>query len=691
MKKRLIRLISLVALICLILVTVLASCNYSGATKESLEIKDTYGKEEFASEVAEMAHEKANNVAFALNGNALFNVVYPSIIDEEIDKNTDTTDYDISDKKALKNAVNFFTATLSKIVGDKFISTNDNEIISGNLLKLVIDKSLTDITDDGFKLVIVPNNISITANSYMGLEYGIYTFLEDFLGCIFATEEYDYIPSYPTINLESTEKIYIPDVKWRAVYAYESLPLGNTDEYGLQWSEKLKLNAAGNRGWYKWAHTFYYYISPDEYFDTHPEYFSEYNGKRKHEDGPVSGQLCLTNEDVYRIVSEKMFGYMAENPHMRYWDFSQMDTWINRGTGCRCENCKKLDDAEGSPMGSLLTFINRLADECAVRFPQNYISTLAYNYSATPPKNIRPRDNVIIKLCLMPGDVTSSVSEPRNSKAETSKKIIEEWGAISKNLLIWDYNIDYHQYLMPYPILTALKDNNDFYIDNNVYAIFHQLGRDKGGNSAELSAYVFSKLMWDRNTDVDKLLSRYFGAVYGDAAEPMAQYYTALEQNAYNAGRPLYIYSTVFENTFDYLSNANVAKYLKMFETAEKAVSDQPEILERVQKAKIGVLYVKAQEISLDIKGKKAALEEWKTLCDKFGIDSLYEGNPNKDNEVQTFYNTQKILINAIPWICVGAVVIIALIILAITLIIKKNKRKKLSNVKSPPEYIDIE
>lgn len=690
MKKRLIRLISMVSLICVILVTVLASCNFSGATKESLAIKDVYGKEEFASEVAEIAREKANNVAFALNGNALFTVVYPSIVDVEIDEEVDTEGYENSDKKALKNAVNFFTATLSKIVGDEINSISDNEIASGNTLRLVLDEKLTEFTDDGFKLIISPNTISITANSYMGLEYGIYTFLEEYLGCIFATEEYDYIPSYPTINLESTEKTYTPDVKWRAVYAYESLPLGNTDKYGLQWSQKLKLNGAGNRGWYKWAHTFYYYISPDEYFDTHPEYFSEYNGKRKYEDGPVSGQLCLTNEDVYRIVSEKMFSYMAENPHMRYWDFSQMDTWINRGTGCRCENCKKLDDEEGSPMGSLLTFINRLADECAIRFPQNYISTLAYNYSATPPKNIRPRDNVIIKLCLMPGDVTSSVSEPRNSEAETSKKIIEEWGAISKNLLIWDYNINFHQYLMPYPILTALKDNNDFYIDNNVYAIFHQMDRDKGGNSAELSAYVFSKLMWDRNTDVDRLLSRYFGAVYGDAAEPMAQYYTALEENAYKAGRPLYIYSTVYENTFDYLSNANVAKYLKMFETAENAVSNQPEMLERIQKAKIGVLYVKAQEISLDIKGKKAALEEWKTLCDKFGIESLYEGNPNKDNEVQTFYNTQKILISLIPWICVGTVVIIALIILAITLIVKKNKRKKTNKIKSPPDFVDI-
>lgn len=674
MKKRL----TCIALIlCVFPVSVLSGCNYSGATKDSFSIENVYGAEEFAAEAVEMSRKKEGNVAFAQNGKGLFPVVYPSVIDASDDETPETSDIAVSDKKALKNAVNFFADTLSEIVGDEFIAIPDNEFLSGKAFRLVLDKSLTDFTDDGFKLVIAPENITVTANSYTGLEYGIYTFLEDYLGCIFATEEFDYIPNYPEINLASTEKTYIPDVKWRAVYAYESLPLGITDGHGLQWSQKLKLNGAGNRGWFKWAHSFYYYISPEEYIDTHPEYFSEYNGKRKYEDGPVSGQLCLTNEDVYRIVSEKMFALMAKNPQMRYWDFSQMDTWINRGTGCRCVNCKRLDDREESPMGSLLTFINRLADECAERFPQNFISTLAYNYSATPPKTIRPRDNVIIKLCLMPGDVASPVGEPRNAKAETSKKIIEEWGAISKNLLIWDYNINYHQYLMPYPILTALKDNNDFYIDHNVYAIFHQLGRDKGGNSAELSAYVFSKLMWNRDTDVEKLLSRYFGAVYGDAAEPMARYYNALEQNAYAANRPLYIYSTVFENTFDYLSNANVAKYLEMFQAAENAVINQPEILKRVKKAKIGVLYVKAQEISFDLKGKQAALEEWKTLCDEFGIDSLYEGNPKKDNEVNTFYNQQKILINAIPWICVGAVLVLASIVLVIVFVVKKTKQRK--------------
>lgn len=669
-------------LLCIVLATVLTSCNYSKTAQNYLEINNVYGSNEFADEALEIAREKPDNVAIALNGKGLFTVVYPTILDEVNDtENIENTDYDTVDKRALKNAVSFLTQTLSRIVGDEIKSVSANESYNGNAIKLIIDNSLTDLTNDGFRLSIKSNIIEITAISYMGVEYGIYTFLEDYLGCIFAAEKYEYIPYYPTINLSKIEKIYIPDVKWRAVYAYESLPLGNTDEYGLQWSQKLKLNGAGNRGWYKWAHSFYYYISPEEYYDTHPEYFSEYNGKRKHEDGPVSGQLCLTNEDVYRIVSEKMFALMEENPNMRYWDFSQMDTWINRGTGCQCENCKMLDDAEGSPMGSLLTFINRLADECAVKFPKNFISTLAYNYSATPPKTLKPRDNVIIKLCLMPGDVASTIENPRNSQAERSKEIIEQWSAISKNILIWDYNIDYHQYLMPYPILSALKSNNDFYIDNNVYAIFHQLGRDKGGNSAELSAYVFAKLMWDRDTDVDKLLSRYFGAVYGNAAKSMAQYYSALERNAYDANRPLYIYSNVFANSFDYLSNANVAEYLELFRTAEAAVANQPDILARVRKAKIGVLYVKAQEVSLDIKGKKAALEEWKTLCDEFGINSLYEGNPNQDNEVQTFYDQQRILISAIPWICVIFVVLVSSIIICIVLLIKKKRIKKINEL----------
>ena len=48
------------------------------------------------------------------------------------------------------------------------------------------------------------------------------------------------------------------------------------------------------------AHSYFWYVSPDEFFDTHPEYFSEIGGVRVREET----QLCLTNPDLLDIVAE---------------------------------------------------------------------------------------------------------------------------------------------------------------------------------------------------------------------------------------------------------------------------------------------------------------------------------------------------------------------------------------------------
>ncbi|MDQ9827195.1 DUF4838 domain-containing protein, partial [Acinetobacter sp. 163] len=64
-------------------------------------------------------------------------------------------------------------------------------------------------------------------------------------------------------------------------------------------------------------------------------------------------------------------------------------------TNCTCPDCKKLDDAEGGPSGSLIHFINKLAD----RFPDKEIATLAYLYTMNPPKQVKPRPNVVVMLC----------------------------------------------------------------------------------------------------------------------------------------------------------------------------------------------------------------------------------------------------------------------------------------------------
>lgn len=42
---------------------------------------------------------------------------------------------------------------------------------------------------------------------------------------------------------------------------------------------------------------------------------------------------------------------MRANPDTHIWSISQMDTWINRGVGCECDECKAIDERESSQKG----------------------------------------------------------------------------------------------------------------------------------------------------------------------------------------------------------------------------------------------------------------------------------------------------------------------------------------------------
>ena len=75
---------------------------------------------------------------------------------------------------------------------------------------------------------------------------------------------------------------------------------------------------------------------------------------------------------------------------------SQNDSYAE-GRGCQCEKCRAIDEAEGTPMGSLLTFVNRIADAIKDDYPHVAVDTLAYRYTRKAPKTIVPADNVIIR------------------------------------------------------------------------------------------------------------------------------------------------------------------------------------------------------------------------------------------------------------------------------------------------------
>lgn len=599
-----------------------------------IDRSDIYSEAKLAKQMSAI---KENDITLAENGRLMFSViVYPDNLDTiEFDEN-DEYDFSQRYRVELKNSALFLKNALEKMTGDKAELLSQSKYNGEKAIILTVDEG-AKVSRQGYVLDISTESITIASVFEQGVTNGIFTFLEDFLGCMFPAPDFDYIPRLSDIHLSKTHISDEPEFMWRSVYTQSSEKVPNLyrkKEY-LGWHSKLKLNGAGGDDLGNGCHSSFSYIPPEEYYKTHPEYFSLYWGRRVYKQGPVSGQLCWTNEDVYKIISQKLFRQMEENPDVHIWDVSQMDTWINRGVGCQCKKCREIDKREGSQMGSLLTFINRLADECAERFPNNYISTLAYNYTVDPPKNIRPRKNVLIKLCLMPGNAASDYANPNEKWARKAHEVVAKWGKIADNIMIWDYNVDYHGYFIPFPLINSMSANNSFYKENNVYAIFHQMAYETRAQDAELHAYLFSKLMWNRNTDVKKLAGKYMDIYYADAAEYIAEYYCKVHENIQKYGQPLYIYAQPDAYRAGYLSDRCLKEYSAILDDALDAVKDDEELTKRVRRERLGILYAKAKKISFDKKGRKAALDEFYEICKENGITDLIEG---KHNYLDEFY-----------------------------------------------------
>ena len=432
------------------------------------------------------------------------------------------------------------------------------------------------------------------------------------------------------------DEVINPSIAWRKQFQYEALQ--------NNWYDKLKLNGTKAKEgfkegiyaqWGTWCHTQFQFVPPEKYFDSHPEYFAWINGKRcyqaKWHSSDMQTHLCLTNEDVYEIVKAGMKSEIQKNPEALYWDFSIMDTPVKV---CQCPECNRINTKYQSNSATIIMFINRLAKDLGKEFPNLMFSTLAYQDCINPPVGLEVEQNVVIKLCANPGSQGYSYSVGANKNSKQIKLLLESWGNIAKNIVVWDYVVDFNHLLLPFPNYDVQKANMDFYVDNNVMGVFHQGSREKGDEMADMRTYLLSRQMWDKDIDFEALMKKYIQLNYGEASPYIEEYLETMSESYISHNKELNLYDNPSEHKYDYLSASNIAKYMQLTEKAMAAVQDDQMALEQVEKVRMCVLYAKCTESSLDIAGKKAAAEEMKIYTDKFGVTKYHEVI-----EIEKFYN----------------------------------------------------
>ena len=516
--------------------------------------------------------------------------------------------------KDFPRAAQILADHLNKITGAEFPIQSVTDIFCNIILRS--GENLPH--PDAFRYYIYDKDIVLEAKNEQGAVYAAYDFLENVCGCRYYTSRESYIPFDANLTVSFPRREAAPVLDYREVYY--------RDFFIPEFAEKHKMTAhnARDKVWGSWCHTFQDLLPVEEYFDEHPEYFALYQGKRVGK----NAEPCLSHPAVFEIMAKNLEKAMAEKPECKNWSVSQNDN----DAYCSCPECSRIDEEEGSPMGSILRFVNKMAE----RFPDKTISTLAYWYSRKPPKTVRPAKNVHIMLCNIEANRGLPIeTDPRNAG---SRDELLAWKEICPNISLWDYCIQFRNLVAPFPNLRVIPQNLRFFINSNVKMLFSQCNREYEGEFAALRGYLLAKLMWDPNADANAVIREFCEGYYGAAAEPIITYINEVTDAMEGAGGELSIFGGPLDAKDTWMDEAHYTRYEALAQDALQAVCSSPELTFRVKTAVMPIWYA---GIVLEYGSTEARLnrirqfaaharkiglekvEEWKITTDQFITDSI--------------------------------------------------------------------
>lgn len=493
------------------------------------------------------------------------------------------------------------------------------EIVIGaktrDFYKKLPEGMLSSLGDEGFLIKTIGEDLLITGNTSRGTLYGVYTFLEKFMGFRAFTKDVEKISSLSSLSLDETEITEKPAFEYREAYFRFA--------FDGEFCVKNKLNGTladisrekgGNFKFFNCHHSFEDLVPPNEYFEKHPEYYAEIDEVRK----PT--QLCLSNPEVLEIAKKQVRKWIKENPHCKVFSVAQSDN----DEYCRCEKCRKTDEYEESPAGSVISFVNKIAEDIEADYPDVLIHTFAYLYSKKAPKHIVPHKNIIVRLCNIECDWGKPFEEEAkinpDSQCAGFLQNICDWSKICNHLYIWDYAVNFANYAQPFPIFEQMAENIRAYHRRGIKGVLEQGNFSYGGGVAmdDLKSYLIAKLLWNPDVDLWQTIDEFCDGVYGKGSDYIKEYLRLISSSAKGHIVRLYDYPDA-----PYITDELVNKCDDLFAQAQKAAENN-EVLKRIEREHLSIEYLIATRTE-DFEKRCALVDVFAKKIKRFKITELME------------------------------------------------------------------
>ena len=450
----------------------------------------------------------------------------------------------------------------------------------------------SDVEGDGFSLSVLRGNVLIAAKTSRGVMYGVYDYIEKFLGVRFLTADAEYIPENGSIVVPDKNYFSNPDFSMRT-YLFGDTFQDTADMDHIARTRTVDLftevdkTHGGKTTVYgrNVNHNFHFYVPFEKYGNDHPEFYRFIyvnaeilptiditNGIT--DDGKLDESMDVS---VAKIVIDEMKKDIEKYPDVEVFCFTQED-----GPYYFDDEHNHALEAKYKRSGILIRFCNVLVRELNKYLAEKgsrriKIMTFAYDYAKEAPVktengNLVPLDetvvadeNLIIQLALFRNgyyDYFSDKQEPH------IRKSMSEWKIVADNFWFWAYDSDFHRYLFFYDSFRNIAKDVRGFKDYGITYLCVQGSHDSTHIwQNKIRAYAYRKLMWNSKLDDNRLIDEFIDLYYGEGA---------------NAVRTII---SLFHKQFEKLEEDGKTVFCGSFGSCEKPEANPPELLYEAIKA----------------------------------------------------------------------------------------------------------
>jgi len=433
------------------------------------------------------------------------------------------------------------------------------------------------LDDDGFVIdASDPRNIVIAGPTPWGTEFGVYEFLERYVGVRWL------MPSTLGDDVPEHRTIAVPRRAVRCEPAFFSrLFSGLEGEDQATWARRNRMH-----GRVSFHHNLIRLIPPETYTKTHPHFFPIRRGVRflPPSNSTHGWQPCFSADGLVEEAVKNICRTFDEHPEATSYSLGVNDS----GGHCECEACQAQDPTEPNFLGRrdvsdrYFAWCNQVVEGVLKKHPDKWFGCLAYSEVAQPPSRVKVHERIIPYMTY---DRMKWIDPELRAEGE---RMTEAWQAMSPVVGWYDYIYGW-SYCVPRVWFHVMADYYRYGHAHGVRALYAE-AYPNWGEGPKL--YVSLKLQWDPHQDVDALLRDWYVRCVGeDAADDLAAYYALWE----DFWTRRILHSKWFTQRGQYL-RFNAPGYLA--DVTEDDVAKSRELLERVvAKAKTARQQARAKAI----------------------------------------------------------------------------------------------